>query len=137
MLKDVAQKYYFAENFNCAETIVRAANEYYDLGLHSEDMKLVAGFGAGCQTGGPCGAYLSAISILSMKYVALRAHESADIRPVSIKLTQKFKGKYSSILCRDIKMQSFQPQVRCLYTVEAACDALEETIAEYEAAKAN
>ncbi len=34
MLKDVADKYYFAQNYNCAETTLHAANEHYDLGLH-------------------------------------------------------------------------------------------------------
>ena len=31
MLKDVYQKYYFEQNYNCAETLLRAANDYYDL----------------------------------------------------------------------------------------------------------
>lgn len=132
MLKDVAEKYYFAENFNCAETIIRAANEYYDLGLHDRDMKLVAGFGAGMQTGNTCGGILGSISILSMKYVETKAHESADIRPVTVMLTRKFNEKFGSTLCRDIKPVHFDREYRCRNTIRIVCDILEEVLAEYE-----
>lgn len=133
MLKDVAEKYYFSQNYNCAETIIRAANEYYNLGLHERDMILVAGFGAGMQTGNTCGTLLSAISVLSMKYVESRAHESKDIHAVSVLLTRKFNQKFESTLCKDIKPKFFTQENRCHNTVCEACDILEEVIAEYDA----
>lgn len=133
MLKDEIGKYYFEGNYNCAETIIRAGNDYYQLGLHDEDMKMMGVFGAGIQTGNTCGAILSAASILSMKYVEKKAHESEDIRPVTVLLMKKFQEKYGSHLCKDIKAQSFKPEYRCLKTVETACDILEQVIAEYDA----
>ena len=51
MLKDFISKYYFDQNYNCAESILRAGNDYYNLGLHDNDMKLVGCFGAGIQCG--------------------------------------------------------------------------------------
>lgn len=135
MLKDVYQKYYFEQNYNCAETLLRAANDYYDLKLHDRDMIMVGAYGAGIQCGNTCGAVLAAASVLSMKYVEAKAHESEDIRPVVMKLMRKFNAKYGSTLCKDIKPQSFKPEYRCKMTVETACDILEETIAEYEAEK--
>lgn len=133
MLKDLIHSYYFDQNYNCAETIIRAANEYYDLKLHDRDMIMLGAYGAGIQCGSTCGAVLSAASVLSMKYVEAKAHESEDIRPVVQKMVRKFNEKYSSLLCKDIKPQSFKPEYRCLKTVEVACDILEETIREYEA----
>ncbi|MGN0437377.1 MAG: C-GCAxxG-C-C family protein [Lachnospiraceae bacterium] len=133
MLKDVYAKYYFEGNYNCAETIIRAANEYYELGLHDRDMIMVGAYGAGIQCGNTCGAVLSAAAVLSMKYVEAKAHESEDIKPVVMKLMRKFQAKYGSILCKDIKPQSFKPEYRCRMTIEASCDILEETIAEFEA----
>lgn len=135
MLKDVYQKYYFEQNYNCAETLLRAANDYYDLKLHDRDMIMVGAYGAGIQCGNTCGAVLAAASVLSMKYVEAKAHESEDIRPVVMKLMRKFNAKYGSTLCKDIKPQSFKPEYRCKMTVEMACDILEETIKEYEAEK--
>ncbi|MDD6022920.1 MAG: C-GCAxxG-C-C family (seleno)protein [Oscillospiraceae bacterium] len=131
MLKDVAAKYN-KQDYNCAETIIRAANEYYNLGLHERDMIMQAGFGGGIQTASTCGALLSAVSVLSLKYVETRAHESKDIQPVVFLLTKKFKERYGSTLCKDVKPQSFDKVVRCLNTVTTACDILEETLAEYQ-----
>lgn len=131
MLKDFFEKYYYEQNYNCAETMIRAANEYYDLKLHDRDMIMLGGYGAGIQTGNTCGAILAAVSVLSMKYVEQKAHESKDIRPVTTELIRRFNMKYGSILCKDIKPQSFEPGVRCKKTIEAACDILEEVLADY------
>ena len=57
MLKDLYEKYYYEMNYNCAETIIRAGNEYYDLGLGDRDMIAFGGFGAGTQTGNTCGLF--------------------------------------------------------------------------------
>lgn len=132
MLKDLLPKYYFDGNYNCAETILRAANEYYGLELHDKDMIMVGAYGAGIQSGNTCGAVLSVAAILSVKYVEAKAHESKDIRPVVNKMMHKFIEQYGSTLCKDIKPQSFKPEYRCQKTIESACDILEATIAEYE-----
>ena len=132
MLKDCYEKYYYEQNYNCAETMIRAANEYYDLGLHDRDMIMLGGYGAGIQTGNTCGAILAAVSVLSMKYVEQKAHESKDIKPITTDIIRRFNMKYGSILCKDIKPQSFEPEVRCKKTIEAACDILEEVLADYE-----
>ena len=132
MLKDVFEKLYFGGNYNCAETVLRAANAYYGLELHEHDMRMVGAYGAGMQCGSTCGAVLAAVAVLSMKYVENKAHESAEIRPVVQKLMRKFNEKYGSILCKDIKPQSFKPEYRCKMTVLTACEILEETIDEFE-----
>lgn len=136
MLKDHYKKYYFEGNYNCAEAIIRAGNDYYDLGLHDRDMILLGGFGAGIQTGNTCGAVLAGVSILSMKYIEAKAHESSDIKPVTRMLIQRFNGRYGSVLCKDIKPQSFKPEIRCQNTIETACDIIEEVIEEYESKRA-
>lgn len=135
MLKDHIGKYYFDGNYNCAETIIRAGNDYYNLNLHDADMKMMGAYGAGIQTGNTCGAILSAAAILSMLYISVKAHESEDIKPVTRILMHKVREKYGSTLCKDIKAQSFKPEYRCLMTVNSLCDILEESISEYEAGK--
>lgn len=136
MLKDNCEKYYHEGNYNCAETLIRAADEYYDLGLHDRDMIMLGGYGGGIQTGNTCGAVLAAVSVLSMKYVEQKAHESRDIKPVTTMLIRKFNEKYGSILCKDIKPQSFDPQRRCRNTIDTACDILEDVLEEYERERA-
>lgn len=135
MLKDLVGKYYLDQNYNCAESVLRAGNEYYDLGLHDRDMIVVAAYGGGIQSGNTCGAVLAGAGILSMKYVEQKSHDSKDIKPVVLKLIQQFNKTYGSVLCKDIKLQSFKPEYRCQRTVETACDILEAVIADYEREK--
>ncbi|MCR5686818.1 MAG: C-GCAxxG-C-C family protein [Lachnospiraceae bacterium] len=132
MLKDLYEKYYYEGNYNCAETMIRAADEYYHLGLHDRDMIMLGGYGAGIQTGNTCGAILAASAVLSVKYVEKKAHESSDIKPVTTALIRAFNNVYGSVMCRDIKPQSFDPEFRCKKTIETACDILETVIAEHE-----
>ncbi len=131
-LKDLYSKYYYDMNYNCAETMIRAGNDHYNLGLGDRDMIAFAGFGAGIQTGNTCGAILAAVSVLSMKYVEKKAHESKDIKPVTTLLIRAFNDRYGSVFCKDIKPQSFKPDIRCKATIETACDILEQVIADYE-----
>lgn len=132
MLKDHLAKFYFDGNYNCAESVLRAGNEYYELNLHDRDMKLVGAYGAGIQTGNTCGALLGAAAILSMKYIEAKAHESKDIKPIVTVLMEQFTAAYGSTLCSEVKPQSFVEGKRCLAAVEKTCDILEKVIAEYE-----
>ncbi|MBO4636197.1 MAG: C-GCAxxG-C-C family protein [Clostridiales bacterium] len=132
MLKDVLPKYYYDKNYNCAETLIRAGNEYYDLGLNDRDMIMLGGFGAGIQCGNTCGAILAAVSLLSMRYIEAKAHESADIKPVTQAFMREINKAYGSTLCKDIKPQSFKPEYRCKMTIETVSDILEEVINRYD-----
>ena len=130
-LREKLEKYYFEGNYNCAESLLRAANDHYGLGITDTDMIMAAGFGAGIQTGSTCGAVLAAVSVLSLLYVKEKAHESTDIKPKVNMFIQLFTEKVrSTTMCRDIRPLMFCPESRCLLTVQAACDALEETVRE-------
>jgi len=131
MLKDHIAEYYFDQNYNCAEAMLHAANDYYGLGLDEKAMKLVAGYGGGMQTGNICGTVLSGISVIAQKYVETKAHESSEIKPVTQKYLEKFREALNgSLLCEDLKEAYFQPEVRCIQVVETACDVLEEILAD-------
>ena len=60
------RRYYLEKDYNCAETILRAANEEYHLGLNEDSFRLVSGFGGGMGCGGTCGALSSAMAVISM-----------------------------------------------------------------------
>lgn len=74
MLRETAKKYYLEQNYNCAESVLRAANEEYGLGLDEGALKLMAGFGGGMGCGGVCGALSGGIAALSKLRVSDRAH---------------------------------------------------------------
>lgn len=132
MLKDVALKYY-QQGYNCAESIIHAGNEYYELGLHEADMKMVAAFGGGMQIGDVCGALSGACCVISSKYVEIKAHDSSNLRTITQKLVIAFQNKLGSRLCANIKATHFSKEVGCANTVCLAAEVLEEVINQFEA----
>lgn len=81
MLVKNIEKYYSKEyDLNCAEAVLYAANETYDLGLDAKALKLAAGFGGGMNINGPCGALTGAVMALGALYIKERAHEGDKIK---------------------------------------------------------
>lgn len=101
---EAAVKQYTENGYNCAEAIIHAGNEYYDLKLHEDDMKMVAGFGSGLYTGLTCGALCASISVLSMLYIKTKAHDHLDtLRPYSQKVVAAFNKKIGATQCAQVK----------------------------------
>lgn len=129
MLKDTARSFYF-DNYNCAESVFLAADRYYGLGVDPSDARMVGGFGGGIQTGSTCGAFLSGVCVLSLLCVEDRAHESPSLREAVSSYTSRFTQRMSGALCGEIRPRVFDGESRCVVTVDAACDSLEETVSE-------
>lgn len=131
-LLELTHKYYELEDYNCAETLIHAANEYYHLSLHEEDMKMMAGFGGGMYTGMTCGALTGCIAALSKIIITTKAHESQDIRRVVQSCIRHFKQNLQGTQCVEIKPIHHQPDTKCLPTCLLAAQALEQTIQEFQ-----
>ncbi|MFR8547932.1 MAG: C-GCAxxG-C-C family (seleno)protein [Lachnospiraceae bacterium] len=132
MLKDIAKKYYEMD-YNCAESIVHAGNEYYRLGLSEHDMRMTAAFGGGLQVGDVCGALTGAACVVSAKYVTDRAHEQKEeLKAVMMRLVKAFQTELGARLCAKIKAEHFDREVRCLNTVMTAAQVLEDVIRSFD-----
>lgn len=131
MLSETAIKYYHM-GYNCAESIIRAGNEVYDLGLHDKDMIMTAAFGGGFQIGDVCGALSGAACVISSRYVETKAHDCAYLRPLTQKLVIAFQRRMGSRLCAQIKPVFHSKEKKCERTVEVAASVLEEVIKEWD-----
>lgn len=134
MLKDLVAKYY-EQGYNCAESIIRAGNEYYNLNLDENAFRMTGAFGGGLQVGDICGALSGSACIISSKYVKTKAHDCPDLKPLMLKLVRAFQTRFSSRLCAQIKFKFYTKEVRCLNTVTMAAEVLEQVITEYEQSK--
>ncbi len=65
MLKEKAHYYYGTLGKNCAEGLLLAASDIYNLGLTENEILLFAGFGGGMGCKSTCGALSGAIGVLS------------------------------------------------------------------------
>lgn len=132
MLKDIALEYSL-KDYNCAESIILAANDYYNLGIVPRDIHLLSGFGGGMQCGDICGGLAGAIGTIAMKYVENRAHEDRPgLRSKVTKMIRNFEAETGSRVCAQIKPKYYTPETKCQKTIMLAAEVLEKTIAQIE-----
>lgn len=130
-LQETIKKYYVEGNYNCSETLIHAANSYYDLQLDEESMKVLSGFGGGMFIGSTCGALIGSVAAISKKVIQSKAHEELDsFRPQIQKCVINFKKKLGGTDCKDIKPLHHDKESRCLKTCLLAGEALEQTMKE-------
>jgi len=116
------------EDLNCAEKILRGANQSYNLGLDLKAFKLAAGFGGGMGIGSVCGAVTASIMVLGELFVKEKAHEGTKIK----ELTQEFIGRYQTemgdYLCDPLKAKYRTEELKCHVILLKAAEILDEIV---------
>ena len=134
MLADVAERYFLQEDFNCAESVLLAANEVYELGLDKDNChRLVSAFGGGMGCGLLCGAIAGAMAALGQVAVTERAHVTEGFKDLCADTAAKMEEALGSVNCSVIKPEFFVEGRRCAETVRRAADVLEAQMAKLRA----
>ncbi len=131
MLKERIETYYLKENFNCAESMLRSINEEYGLGLENDCLKLAGGFGGGMGCGLACGALSAAIMALGKMAIGQKAHETKGFKELCASFVAAFREGEGEVDCSLLKAMNFQPERRCMRTVQLAADLFEEFAEEH------
>lgn len=134
MLCEVAEKYYLGGDYNCAESVMLAANEAYGFGLDAEtSLKLVSAFGGGMGCGKLCGAVAGSMAALGFAAVTGRAHATEGFKDLCAETAAKLEAALGSTECAQVKPAFFCEETRCLGAVKAACAVLEKRLGTLEA----
>ena len=112
-----------AEDYNCAEKIVRGANIAYGLNLSEDALHMMGGFGGGMGLGEACGTVTGAVAVISDMLVKERAHATPELKEA----TQHFIRQFRERLGKEIECRNLRPKYR---TKEAGCDKIIITAAE-------
>jgi len=137
MLCEVAEKYYLGGDYNCAESVLLAANEVYHLGLDGENgHRLVSAFGGGMGCGLLCGAIAGAMAALGQEAVNTRAHVTDGFKELCAGMAAEMEAALGGTNCSVIKPALFVEGRRCAQTVRIAADVLEKKMNALRAAKA-
>jgi len=128
MIRDRVKEYYIDRNMNCAEAVLHAANDEYNLGIASDAFKLIGGFGGGMGCGHVCGALSGGIAAIGQKYIEIEAHKTTDLKEICTGFVQDFNNLFGSENCEELKAKYKKDDVRCLDLVVQAADALEKVI---------
>lgn len=129
-LEEAVRQCYLEENTNCAETLLKACNRVYGLGLPEASIRLMSGFGGGLQTGSLCGALAGCTAALSYMLVETRAHDCPDLRQGEQLLIRHFRQQLGDTHCVKIKPVHHHPETRCLQTCLRSARAMEKTVQE-------
>lgn len=133
MLKETVKKYYDKSfNLNCAETIIYAANEEYNLNLGADALKMMASFGGGMGIESICGVITGSLSVLGILFVKEKAHESDLIRNLSKEFFKRFEAEFGTKNCYELKAKYRNDDIRCSRMVYKAAEILDEMINEKE-----
>ena len=104
MLKEAAKKYWTEEyDLNCAECMMYAANEEYNLNLTEQTLKVMAGFGGGLATGDVCGVITGAVGVIGIMFTEVSGHKSPSVREMTREFINNFKQKLGYVKCIDLK----------------------------------
>jgi len=129
MLKELLEQGYGAdEDLNCAERILKGANEAYGLGLDKEALKLAAGFGGGMAIEDKCGALTASIMVLGKLFVRERAHESERIKELARQLFDEYTKEMGFIDCAPLKKRYRTEELKCKNVILKAAEVLDRIV---------
>jgi len=129
MLVERIKKFYDVEyDLNCAETIIYAANEEYDLNLSKDALKTMAAFGGGMAIESVCGAATGAIAVIGIMFTEISGHKSPRVKELTQEFMSEFEKALGTLECDKLKEEYREDEVRCLRMVETAGKILEDII---------
>lgn len=128
-LKEKAGYYYYTLEKGCAEAVLLAANEVYELGLTETEASLFAGFRTGMGCGSTCGGLSGAIGVLSKKY-----NQRNDLKELCAEYVETFEQKLAcgATDCTTLAARYKTETSRCRAAVELTAESLEEFIDKLE-----
>jgi C_GCAxxG_C_C family probable redox protein len=88
---------------NCAEIMLMAADEQYNLGLDKRFFKAVCPFGGGFQTENTCGALLGALAAIGLMYTEERPTTNDKMKEKTKQFVAEFEKEFGALDCANIK----------------------------------
>lgn len=117
-------------HINCAETMLMAANEEYNLGLDERFIKAVCPFGGGIQSEKTCGALLGAIAALGVMYAEEKPTSNDKMKEITKKYVEEFEKEFGALDCACIKANHRSETEGCNPVKLRAAEVFERVVKE-------
>lgn len=127
-LKDYISQYYQQKGYNCAETVLHAANDAWGLDLHPMVFTAMGGFGGGMGSRNVCGAISGGIAAMGYLYVQETGHKSPLMMAKTRLLMQLVKERLGDEKCSYLNPRFHTKEARCMPTIELICDIIDEVV---------
>ena len=129
MLMDNINKYYTKEyNFSCAEVLIYAASDEYNMNLKSETFKTMSSFGGGMGIESVCGAITASLAVIGILFTKEKAHEGNRVKKLCQEFFQKFEVKLGTNNCAKLKAKYKKEDIGCRVMIETAAEILDEIV---------
>ena len=125
-ISDYIGDYYREKGFNCAETVLCAANDAWDLHLEPAVIRTMGGFGGGMGTRNVCGAVSGGIAALSCRYVEVTGHQSPLLMAKVRLFMNTVKERLGDEKCAFLGPKYRSESEGCLTTIRLVAEILDE-----------
>jgi C_GCAxxG_C_C family probable redox protein len=115
-------------DYNCAEAMLSAANEAYELNLDERSLRMASPFGGGMGCEHACGALTGGLMALGCMRGRTVAHQDTRLAALRDAYVERFRERFGSIDCSTIKPAHRSETRGCAPVVEAAAVLLEEIL---------
>lgn len=143
MLRDKAKEYieleleygdpYNPYHYNCAESILNAANDYYNLNLDKKTLNLITPFGGGMYTGDACGMVTGGLAVIGLIFAEDKPSDNVELKEITRLWIKRFKEEFKDTNCKRIKEKNhIKESQSCTHLILKAADILEDIIKEYK-----
>lgn len=128
------KKYYGIEigekkvKLNCAEAIIYAANDEYNLCLKKETLKTMSPFGGGMQIQSVCGALTGSLAVIGILFTNGAQHEGDKIQNLTKEFFDLVQEKLGSNNCDFLKENHRDKETGCLKIVMKAAEVLDSIV---------
>ena len=129
MLMDKINKYYTKEyDYNCAEVLIYAASDEYNMHLNSETFRAMSSFGGGMAIESVCGTITASLAVLGILFTKEKAHEGDRVKRLCKELFEKFDKKLGTNNCGLLKAKYKNDDIGCRVMIETAAEILDEIV---------
>ena len=141
MLKDQVKKYIDLENeygdqknlyhYNCAEVILNACNDYYNLNLDKRALKMIAPFGGGMASEKTCGILTGGVAAIGVMFTEDKPSENLKLKEVTKRWVNEFENEFGDTNCNILKETKRDEIDGCKPLMIKGSEILEDIINKY------
>lgn len=140
-LAEIALEYIESENkygidknlyhYNCAEVLLNACNDYYNLKVSKDMLKAVIPFGGGMYLESTCGILTGSLVALGLIFAEDKPSNNEKVKKITSEWLGIFEYKFGNINCKELKASHSDPGFGCRPLILEASDLLEQVIGRY------
>lgn len=119
-------------HYNCAEVLLNACSDYYNLGVDTKTLKAIAPFGGGMASERTCGILTGGIAALGLMFAEEKPTTNAKLKEITNRWVIAFDEEFGNINCKELKEVHRHPESGCKTFMLEASDLLESIIKEYQ-----